>query len=312
MYVQAAASRLRGLVTTRPLLGRPTKPHTPRERHLRCGDRRGGGAGGGTGGAEGGLGLLVRFRVRTIRVRVRVNLGAIRRPGFVTHGGSYTEELRRHAGGPLLLRVGTEDAPPRLHLVHRLATRLAPRLPPVARGLEQAAVQAEVREEQREYVEARAREDEDVNRGVTCEVEVGHCPRHVVQGERLLGRGGHRDAAEVGEVSAVTVKVTVGPARRCDLLATLLAPCLIAGVPVLAAHLSIAGQPSESEVARAQPLHTLAVLGAVIEFVAVSVAGGGSGGSGSMGEGLVGSGGGRAGATPGLQGGAGGGDSGGH
>ena len=50
--------------------------------------------------------------------------------------------------------------------MHRLATRLAPRLPPVARGLEQAAVQAEVREEQREYVEAGAGEDDDVDGGV--------------------------------------------------------------------------------------------------------------------------------------------------
>eukprot|EP00964_Phaeocystis_antarctica_P079426 scaffold49487_cov42-Phaeocystis_antarctica.AAC.2 len=66
--------------------------------------------------------------------------------------------------------------------------------------------------------------------------------------------------------------VTVGPARWCHFLATLLAPRLIADVPVLAAHLSIAGQPSESEVARAQPRNTLSVLGAIIKLVAVTVA----------------------------------------
>ena len=79
VHVKAAAPRLRCLVTTRPLLGRPTKPHAclqrvrvaTRERNLRCGDRRGGGAGGGAGGAEGGLGILVRFR---FRFRVRINL----------------------------------------------------------------------------------------------------------------------------------------------------------------------------------------------------------------------------------------------
>eukprot|EP00964_Phaeocystis_antarctica_P109067 scaffold73574_cov41-Phaeocystis_antarctica.AAC.3 len=105
-----------------------------------------------------------------------------------------------------------------------------------ARVVEHPAVQAEGGEEQRQGVEEGAREDEGVDGGIGGEVGGTEGAHQLVEGEgvelerselveQLVGRGGQRDAAEVGQVVAPAVDEAVGSARgRVGLDTASLAP----------------------------------------------------------------------------------------